>query len=139
MPSVENDVEQVAELLLTAAGLPPAQVRLAPPSSNVTVPVAPEVTVAVRVTELVGAEVKAVDGFGLRVVVLGLFATALYVMVMDQEEKVMLAPPWIPSSARYRFQVPFTGSPSKTEVRVPKAGVPPVVPSGAADAPIANP
>jgi hypothetical protein len=73
MPSVENVVVQVASELLRVAGLPPEQVRLAPLSLKVTVPVAPVVTVAVSTTGVAAAEllaVYAVVGLGVSVVVL---------------------------------------------------------------------
>jgi hypothetical protein len=74
MPSLENVVTQVALPLLTVAGFPPEQVRFDPPSLNVTVPVAPEVTVAVRVSELFVPLVYGVDRLGLNEVVLGVDA-----------------------------------------------------------------
>ena len=54
---MEKVVTQVAVLPESAAGLPPEQVRLVRPSLKVTEPVAPAVTLAVRVTELPGAAV----------------------------------------------------------------------------------
>jgi hypothetical protein len=64
-------------LPLRAAGLLPAQVRLVLPSLNVTVPMAPDVTTAVRVTELFGALVYAVVRLGASVVVLGVEAVSV--------------------------------------------------------------
>jgi len=79
MPSVENVVLQLAWPALRVAGLPPEQVRLLLPSLKVTVPVAPAVTVAVRVSLLFGAVVYTFEGFGLRVVVLGRVGAAMAV------------------------------------------------------------
>jgi hypothetical protein len=124
MPSVENVVTQVALPLLSVAGFPPVQVRFDAPSLNVTVPVAPDVTEAVRVSELFGEVVNGVVTLGLNDVVLDVDA-AVYVMVMSQD--VQLMPALAPSSARYKFQLPLTESPVKTPVRV-------LVPRGAADA-----
>ena len=61
LPSVENEVVQVACPLLTATVLPPLQVKSLAGSENVTVPsftVVLEVTVAVKVTESPGGVVK---------------------------------------------------------------------------------
>src|SRR5208283_2669499 len=61
LPSVVNEVVQVACPLLAGTVLPPLHVKLLATSLNVTVPsltVLVEVTVAVKVTELPGAVVK---------------------------------------------------------------------------------
>jgi hypothetical protein len=67
-------VVQVAVVPVSAAGFPPEQVRLVPPSMNVTVPVAPAVTVAVSTVLEPAPLVKGVVGFGDRVVVVGVDA-----------------------------------------------------------------
>jgi hypothetical protein len=90
---------------------------------KVTVPVAPLVTVAVRVMELPEPEVKAVFGKPVtgeeddNVVVLGVDA-AVKVTLMSQDEKVMSAMKPFGSAARYSVQVPFTVSPPKTDAKV---------------------
>ncbi len=107
---------QVVEPELNARGCAPSEhVRFVAPFLNVTVPgggpPAPD-TVAVNVMELLAPEVKAVDGFGVSVVVLGVDA-AVNVMVMSQELKLI----WLESTVsltRYRVQLPLMVSPVKT-------------------------
>ena len=121
MPSVVKLVAQVAVPADTVAGFPPVHVKFVPPSANVTVPaptMVPEwavsVTVAVKVTELLGLVVY--DGFSDEVTLVDVASPLDTVKFRHQLPMLAVSPPM--RSTAKSCQVPLGEIPPNCPINV---------------------